>query len=264
MRSDEGSQTLRMRRGDRKEDSFESWYGRDENTGNHLPMVKTTTRWENTVTTGTMHGKNGSVYQILRLENGDVVAEEIKQEMVDVEGDDDVDPDTIDEIDGLPVGGRRGRWNLFSAPKVPCALRLDPPPDAHVTPLLALAVAEINKAYELSGIPTKFRLVKTHFDATYNDYANFWDPTLANLRVNYLTTFMPCESNTVPISSTRLWTWAHICGMGYTTAIPTARDAFSLTQCSCTTRYYSFGHEIGHNIACNDDIKNALSTGGVS
>lgn len=112
MRSDEGSQTLRMRRDDRKQDSFESWNGRDENTGNHLTMVKTTTRWENTVTTGTMHGKNGSVYQILRLENGDVVAEEIKQEMVDVEGDDDVDPDTIDEIDGLPVGGRRGRWNL--------------------------------------------------------------------------------------------------------------------------------------------------------
>ena len=30
----------------------------------------------------------------------------------DVEGDDDVDPDTIDEIDGLPGGGRRGRRNL--------------------------------------------------------------------------------------------------------------------------------------------------------
>ncbi len=119
--SDEDSQTLRMRRDDRKQDPFESWYGRDENTGNHLTMVKTTTSWGNTVTTGTMHGKNGTVYQIRTLANGDVVAEEIKQEMfdselegprTDVAGDDDVDPDTIDEIDDIPGGGRRGRRNL--------------------------------------------------------------------------------------------------------------------------------------------------------
>jgi hypothetical protein len=119
--SDEDSQTLKMRRDDRKEDPFESWFGMDETTGNHLTMVKTATPWGNTVTTGTMYGKNGTVYQIRTLADGDVVAEEIKQDMfdreldgpaTDVEGDDDVDPDTIDEIDGLPDGGRRGRRSL--------------------------------------------------------------------------------------------------------------------------------------------------------
>jgi hypothetical protein len=119
--SDEDSQTLKMRRDDGIEDPFESWFGRDETTGHHLTMVKTTTPWGNTVTTGTMYGKNGTVYQIRSLADGNVVAEEVKQQMfdtgldgpmTDVEGDDDVDPDTIDEIDGLPGGGRRGRRSL--------------------------------------------------------------------------------------------------------------------------------------------------------
>jgi hypothetical protein len=119
--SDEESQTLKMRRDDRRDDPFESWFGMDETTGNHLTMVKTATPWGNTVTTGTMYGKNGTVYQIRTLAGGDVVAEEIKQEMFEreldgpatnVEGDDDVDPDTIDEIDGLPDGVRRGRRSL--------------------------------------------------------------------------------------------------------------------------------------------------------
>ena len=120
--SDVDSQTLKMRRDDRKEDPFESWYGRDETTGHHLTMVKTKTPWGDTVTTGTMFGKNGTVYQIRTLADGDVVAEEVKPEnfdrdldgpTIDVTGDDDdVDPDTIDEIDGLPGGGRRGRRNL--------------------------------------------------------------------------------------------------------------------------------------------------------
>ena len=118
--SDEEPQTLRMRRDDRKRDPFDSWFGMDETTGNHLTMVKTKTKWGETVTTGTMQ-KNGTVYQIRTLADGNVVAEEVKQELFDreldgpvtnVEGDDDVDPDTIDEIDGLPDGVRRGRRSL--------------------------------------------------------------------------------------------------------------------------------------------------------
>jgi hypothetical protein len=119
--SDEDSEALKMKRDDRKEDPFESWYGMDETTGHHLTMVKTKTPWGDTVTTGTMQGNNGTVYRIRTLADGNVVAEEVKPEMFDseldgpvtnVEGDDDVDPETIDEIDGLPGGGRRGRRNL--------------------------------------------------------------------------------------------------------------------------------------------------------
>ena len=119
--NDEASLTLKVRRDDSDEDPFESWYGSDEITGNHLTMVKTATIWGDTVTTGTMYGRNGTVYQIRTLSSGDVVAEEVRQASfdreltgphTDVDGDDDVDPETIDEIDGLPDGGRRSRRKL--------------------------------------------------------------------------------------------------------------------------------------------------------
>ncbi|KAI2492459.1 hypothetical protein MHU86_22078 [Fragilaria crotonensis] len=119
--SDEQSQTLRMRRANTKDDPFESWYGRDTKTGNHLTIVKSTTNWGETATTGSMHGQNGTVYQIRTLANGGVVAEEIKQEMFNKEldgvrtfvkgGSDDIDPETIDAVDGLPGSGRRGLRN---------------------------------------------------------------------------------------------------------------------------------------------------------
>ena len=120
--SDEPSQTLRMKRANTNSDPFESWYGRDANTGNHLTIVKTKTQWGETVTTGTMHGQNGTVYQIRTLANGEVVAEEIKQKMFNKEldgikthvksGGSDIDPATIDAVDGLSGGGRRGLQNL--------------------------------------------------------------------------------------------------------------------------------------------------------
>ena len=118
--SDQPSQTLKMRRTDRIQDPFESWFGMDDLSGNYLTMVKTVTSFGETVTTGTMVGANGTVYQIRTLADGDVVAEEVKQSTfdrelegprTDVEGDDDVDPSTIYEIDG-PGGGRRGRREL--------------------------------------------------------------------------------------------------------------------------------------------------------
>ena len=69
---------------------------------------------------------------------------------------------------------------------------------AKIEGLISLAVAETNRAYELSGINTKFRLVRTHFDATYNDYTNLWEATLgttfATMAMVNSTTCMPCET----------------------------------------------------------------------
>ena len=117
--SDEAFETIEMTRDDREEDPFASWYGMNETTGHHLTIVKTETPSGETVTTGTMQGKNGTVYQIRTLADGNVVAEEVKPGMFDREldalrtdgkGDNGVDPETID--DGMPRGGRRGRRNL--------------------------------------------------------------------------------------------------------------------------------------------------------
>ncbi|KAI2508884.1 Metallo-peptidase family M12B Reprolysin-like [Fragilaria crotonensis] len=296
--SDEDSQTLKMRRNDRKEDPFESWFGLDETTGHHLTMVKTATPWGNTVTTGTMYGKNGTVYQIRTLADGDVVAEEVKQEMfdsekegpaTDVEGDDDVDPDTIDEIDGLPDGGRRGRRNLrrldsssqldimvlytkgamCSAAGFGTGGKCDATPTnlAKIEGVIALAVAETNRAYELSGIPTKFQLVKTHFESAYDDYTNLWDPTLAYLRNNgdgQLDYVHAMRDQYGADFVSMLVDTGLYCGIGYKPLTPTAGDAFSLVQWNCATGYYSFAHEIGHNMGCNHDLANAGGDSGGS
>jgi hypothetical protein len=116
--SDQEAQSIRVRRDDTKTDPFESWFGLDTNTGSSFTMVKTVTRQGREVTTGTLYGKNGTVYQIRSLADGDVIAEEVKQEMFpkDVDGpetnsedDDDIDPDSIDQIDGLPSNRRQLR-----------------------------------------------------------------------------------------------------------------------------------------------------------
>ena len=125
--SDEAPQTLKMKRGSRKAGIYESWYGMDATTGHHLTMVKTTSLFGETVTTGTMLGRNGTVYQIRTVADGNVVAEEVKQGMFDREldgartdgdVDDDADPETIGTIDtihGIAGGGGRHLRRLDSS-----------------------------------------------------------------------------------------------------------------------------------------------------
>jgi hypothetical protein len=131
---------------------------------------------------------------------------------------------------------------------------------AKIEGIITLAVAETNKAYELSGIPTKFRLVKTHFESAYNDYTNKWDPTLAFLRNNgdgqldYVHAMR--DQFGADFVSMFVDTGSY-CGIGYRPLTPTAGDAFSLVQWNCATGYYSFAHEIGHNMGCNHDMANA-------
>jgi ribosomal protein L24 len=108
--SDEKSERMHLVRDDKPEDRFESWSGRDEDTGHSLTVVTTTTNDGVKVTAGTLYGENGTVYQIRQLADRDVIVEEVPQtsfdnEMegpgTDTEGDEDVDPSTIDQVDGV-------------------------------------------------------------------------------------------------------------------------------------------------------------------
>jgi hypothetical protein len=131
---------------------------------------------------------------------------------------------------------------------------------AYIKGIITLAVVETNRAYILSGIPTQLRLVKTHFDSTYNDYTNTWDATLGflhdngdgkldyvhSMRDQYGADFVSMIVDT-----------GDYCGIGYMPSTPSAADAFSVVQWNCATGYYSFGHEVAHNMGCNHDIKSA-------
>jgi hypothetical protein len=138
---------------------------------------------------------------------------------------------------------------------------------AKIEGVITLAVAETNKAYELSGIPTKFRLVKTHFDSTYDDYTNQWEATLGNLRNNgdgQLDYVHAMRDQYGADFVAMLVDTGSYCGIGYRPSTPTAGDAFSLTQWNCATGYYSFGHEIGHNMGCNHDKASSGETTGTN
>lgn len=126
--------------------------------------------------------------------------------------------------------------------------------------IIDLAVTETNQAYANSNIPTKLRLVHKHFDATYDDYNNQWETTLNLLRgsqdgqLDYVHSMR--DQYGADFVAMLVDTGSY-CGIGYRPNNPSAGDAFSLTKWSCATGYYSFGHEIAHNMGCNHDRNNA-------
>jgi hypothetical protein len=310
--SDQEAQSIRVRRDDTKADPFESWFGLDKDTGSSFTMVKTVTHQGREVTTGTLYGKNGTVYQIRSLADGDVVAEEVKQEMFpkDIEGpetnsedDDDIDPDSIDQIDGLPSNRRQLRRldssseidimvsvptrykdrNLFSClnnsenylSKVlysrgamcaaagygsggACTVTANNL--ATIEGLINLAISETNQAFQLSSIPTRLRLVKTHYDDTFNEYLYTWIDALSLIRNNgdgQLDYVHAMRDQFGADFVSMIVDIATDCGIGYRPLTPTAGDAFSLVKWSCATGYYSFAHELAHNMGCNHDRANA-------
>ena len=136
---------------------------------------------------------------------------------------------------------------------------------AKIEGIITLAVAETNRAFELSGVATKLRLVKTHFDASFNDYTNSWEDTLTYLHDNgdgELDYVHAMRDQYGADFVSMLVDSPEYCGIGYQPSTPTAGDAFSLTQWSCATGYYSFAHELGHNMGCSHDIRNAGDSGG--
>jgi peptidyl-Asp metalloendopeptidase len=122
---------------------------------------------------------------------------------------------------------------------------------ATIEGLINLAISETNTAYVNSGIPMKLRLVKTHFEATYDDYGNGWETTLANLKGTsdgYMD-YVDSMRNQYGADFVNLMVdTGSYCGIGYRPDVPSADQAFSLTKWSCATGYYSFGHELAHNM----------------
>ena len=117
--------------------------------------------------------------------------------------------------------------------------------------LIDLAISETNTAYVRSGIPAKLRLVKTHFDATYDDYRNQFGTTLAYLKgksdgqLDYIHSMR--DQVGADFVSIMVDTGGY-CGIGYRPDSPSGTLAFTVVKWSCATGYYSFGHELGHNM----------------
>ena len=123
--------------------------------------------------------------------------------------------------------------------------------------LIDLAIAETNLSYQNSGIIQRLRLVHTE-EVAYNEQGH--SAPLSDALVCIQTTADGCLDNIhalrdaygADLVSFWLEGDGSSCGLGYVNA--TASWGFSTVERDCATGYYSFGHELGHNMGALHDI----------
>ncbi len=125
--------------------------------------------------------------------------------------------------------------------------------------LIDLAVAETNQSYQNSGVTQRLRLVHAA-EVAYAETGSLEDA------LNCITkTTDGCIDNVHTLRNTygadvvSFWLedGGGSCGLGYhmdTVSASFAPYAFSAVARSCATGYYSFGHELGHNMGLMHDV----------
>lgn len=121
--------------------------------------------------------------------------------------------------------------------------------------LIDLAIAETNTAYNLSGVTTQLRLVHAYREPNYVEATtNAFNMALSSIRskndgimddVHEKRNMYGADIVAMIIDDPQY------CGMAYLGPSPDLM--FSVTAWNCATGYYTFGHEIGHNMGCNHD-----------
>jgi Metallo-peptidase family M12B Reprolysin-like len=120
--------------------------------------------------------------------------------------------------------------------------------------LIDLAISESNIAFQLSGIFTAFRLVHAYRDPDYIEASSY------SVALDELTFTNDGQLESVHVK--RALYGADVvhmiagaptsCGIAWS-GEPKVASMFSISQYSCSTGYYSFGHEIGHNFDLQHD-----------
>lgn len=128
--------------------------------------------------------------------------------------------------------------------------------------LIDLAIAETNTGYGNSGVSQRLRLVHTA-EVDYSESSFNWSTTLTRLRqtsdgymddVHTLRDAYGADEVVLIVNNSAS------CGIGYvmqTVTTAFAPYAFAVVARNCATGYYSFAHELGHNMGCAHDRANA-------
>ena len=118
--------------------------------------------------------------------------------------------------------------------------------------LIQLGIAETNQGYSNSGVIQRVRLVYSG-EVNYTESGAF-NTDLSRLR-NPSDGYMdevPRLRDSYGADVVSLWVESgDACGLGYLMGDPTRPNpdaAYSVVERSCATGYYSFGHEMGHNM----------------
>jgi len=127
-----------------------------------------------------------------------------------------------------------------------------------------LAITESNDAYSLSGINQQLVLVHTEEMIGYNEPSSFsqilYD--LAGTNDGKMDNVHTLRDQYGADVVSMICQNGQYCGIAYlmtNVSSSFASSAFSVTNYSCATGYYSFSHEIGHNMGSNHDPLNASS-----
>ncbi len=124
---------------------------------------------------------------------------------------------------------------------------------ADISDLIDLALVETNTSYGNSDIAQRLNLVHTTL-TTYDETGLDWKETLTRLSGaldGYMDDIHTTRDNTCADAAVLLVDNQDSCGIGYINS--DAGTAFSVISTHCATGYYSFGHELGHNMGAYHD-----------
>jgi hypothetical protein len=127
-----------------------------------------------------------------------------------------------------------------------------------------LAVAETNQSYIDSNIFQRIRLVHM-VEVTYTETGSSSTDLTALRNGSGVFNNVPVLRNTFAADVVVMIVNSFdACGRGYmmqSVSNSFESNAYSVVMLSCATGYYSFGHELGHNMGADHDCPNATSTG---
>jgi hypothetical protein len=130
--------------------------------------------------------------------------------------------------------------------------------------LIVLAVAEANQAYANSGMSMRLNLVGSLFTNYLEAQDIYTDLTrLSATRDGYMDEIHTVRDNVGADVVSLIADRPGECGLAYrmsTLSVSFATNAFSIVHHACATGYYSFAHEIGHNLGAHHDYANANGT----
>jgi len=209
--------------------------------------------------------KSGMVHQFSGKDGGELRFKSTPSadfpEEADPEGDDD---DVAKQVDSLENNGTTAQsaeidvmvlWTRDAECKnagLQAGCTVTPDTYSAMMATVELAVVETNQGYSNSQVDARIRLVHSYrsdyqergFSGSLTDLRNNGDGRLDQVhaeRVQY-----GADAVALLIDDPQ---YCGIARLG-----PSYSSMFSVTAWNCATGYYSFGHEIGHNLGCYHDL----------
>jgi len=121
--------------------------------------------------------------------------------------------------------------------------------ESNIRALIDLAVSETNTAYTASGVNTQLRLVHAYKHESFDEDVSGFSNALSQLRSTadgILDDVHPLRTQHGADLVALIIDHSSYCGIAYLG--PSKSSMFSVTARTCATGYFSFGHEIGHNL----------------